>query len=257
MRRGCGEKQASHHSWPEGVSAGAQKELQQAEREPQAHDRAENSRSLQADIQSWKPKERLLPQIQFQEMWNPVVTRQLRKTVDSHRDWGSATPEKDSPVLKPLDIGHSGQTHAPWPDSSLEDLGSKWPHGVFCPFGGREGTPGWLIRMPMYLLKVSFSTALNKIRHRHVSCWVVSYYLAVISYYLSLGAPLAHIRIYRINPNCPREKWRSPPAYAKWTSFIPSLWERSVSGQGANHVQQTCEGLKDLRIMVVGNLGTG
>ena len=52
MRGSCREKQTSHHGRSEGVSAGTQEELQQAEREPPTNDRAENSGTLQAKIQS-------------------------------------------------------------------------------------------------------------------------------------------------------------------------------------------------------------
>lgn len=57
MRGSRREKQASHHSRSEGVSAGTQEELRQAEREPPTNDRAQNSGTLQANIQSWQSKE--------------------------------------------------------------------------------------------------------------------------------------------------------------------------------------------------------
>lgn len=46
------EEQAPHHRGAAGVPAGTEEELQQAEGQPQAHDRAEDPRALQAHLQN-------------------------------------------------------------------------------------------------------------------------------------------------------------------------------------------------------------
>lgn len=183
-------------------------------------------------------------------MWNPVVTRQLRKAVCTHGDWGSATPEKDSPVLKPLDVGHAGQTHAPWPDSTLEDLGSKWPHGAFRPFRrGDKGSWGCLIRIPVYLLKDRLPQCWTKQGiNTSPAEWSVTVYLEGDFLWPVLGF---------IGSNFPREngKVAHQPIQSEPHSS-PLYGKGGWACRGANHVQQICEGLKDLRIMMVGNLGT-
>lgn len=175
MRWSRGEKQASHHGRPKGVSAGTQKELPQAEREPPANDWTENSRTLQADIQSRESKERLLPQIQFQEMWNPVVPGQLRKPISTHEDWRPCDPGGESAgtynrgrlprrtdymlpdqmapwkLWDPSDHDNDTQTGSVWPDFSHSG-GWRWQRMVH----------QWHLCIKAYF----FFTLLYKTRHK-------------------------------------------------------------------------------------------